>query len=287
MKKIPVSIKELLPSRPDEAHKGMMGHVFILAGSLGFSGAAVLTAWGALRSGAGLVTLGIPRSLNSIIAVKLTEAMTYPLPETRNQSLSIKAENRILDFCRQVNVVALGPGLSKNKETVSLVQRLIGKITRPLVLDADGINALQGKAEILLKRKAATIITPHPGEMSRLLNIPVKEIQNHRKRITRETASKLKTVVILKGHNTVVAAPSGEVFVNSTGGPAMATGGMGDVLTGVVAALMSQGLSPFSASKLAVYIHGLAADWVVKEKGSRGIIASDVIDKLPLALKSD
>ena len=276
-----------MPPRSQGAHKGMMGHVFILAGSLGLTGASVLSSLGALRSGAGLVTLGIPKSLNAIVAVKLTEAMTLPLQETSRQSLSLKAEREILNFSKRVNAVALGPGLSQNKSTVNLIKQLIKKINLPLVIDADGINALNGEPKILLQREAATIITPHPGEMSRLINFSVKKVQANRRQIARKVASQFKTVVILKGHNTVIATPEGETFINPTGGPGMASGGMGDVLTGIVASFLAQGLPPLAASKLAVYVHGLAADWLVKKKGLRGIIASDVVDRLPLVLKSN
>ncbi len=285
--KLPEEIKKLLPPRPQEAHKGMMGHVFILAGSLGLTGASVLSSLGALRSGAGLVTLGIPKSLNAIVAVKLTEAMTLPLQETSRQSLSLKAEREILNFSKRVNAVALGPGLSQNKSTINLIKQLIKKINLPLVIDADGINALNGEPEILLQREAVTIITPHPGEMSRLINFSVKKVQANRRQIARKVASQFKTVVILKGHNTVITTPKGETFINSTGGAGMASGGMGDVLTGIVASFLAQGLPPLAASKLAVYVHGLAADWLVKEKGVRGIIASDVVDKLPFVLKNN
>ncbi|MEA3369618.1 MAG: NAD(P)H-hydrate dehydratase [Candidatus Ratteibacteria bacterium] len=285
--KLPPEMRKLLPPRPREAHKGTTGHVFILAGSLGLTGAAVLSALGALRSGAGLVTLGIPKSLNVIVAVKLTEAMTLPLPETSGQTLSLKAEREILNFSKRINVVALGPGLSQNKATVNLIKQLIKKINVPLVIDADGINALSGEPEILLQRKAATIITPHPGEMSRLIGFSVKKIQANRRQIARKVASQFKIVVILKGRNTVIATPKGETFINPTGGAGMASGGMGDVLTGIVASFLAQGLLPLAASKLAVYAHGLAADWLVKKKGLRGIIASDVVDKLPFVLKNN
>lgn len=285
--KLPPEMRKLLPSRPREAHKGMTGHVFILAGSIGLTGASVLSALGALRSGAGLVTLGIPKSLNAIVAVKLTEAMTLPLPETSGQTLSLKAERKILNFSKRVNAVALGPGLSQNKATVNLIKQLIKKINVPLVIDADGINALSGEPKILLQRKAATIITPHPGEMSRLINFSVKKIQANRRQIARKVASQFKIVVILKGRDTVIATPKGETFINPTGGAGMASGGMGDVLTGMVASFLAQGLNPLAASKLAVYAHGLAADWLVKEKGLRGIIASDVVDKLPFVLKNN
>lgn len=285
--KLPPEMRKLLPSRPREAHKGMTGHVFILAGSIGLTGASVLSALGALRSGAGLVTLGIPKSLNAIVAVKLTEAMTLPLPETSGQTLSLKAERKILNFSKRVNAMALGPGLSQNKATVNLIKQLIKKINVPLVIDADGINALSGEPKILLQRKAATIITPHPGEMSRLIDFSVKKIQANRRQIARKVASQFKTVVILKGRDTVIATPKGETFINPTGGAGMASGGMGDVLTGIVASFLAQGLNPLAASKLAVYAHGLAADWLVKEKGLRGIIASDVVDKLPFVLKNN
>ena len=286
MNRLPKEIKKLLPPRRREFHKGEAGHVFVLAGSLGLTGASILASLAALRSGAGLVTLGIPKSLNAIVASRVTEAMTLPLPETKEKTLSLKGERIILSFCRKVKAVALGPGLSQNKGTKSLIKELIGKIKLPLVIDADGINALADEPRILKKRSFPTVITPHPGEMSRLINIPVKKIQADRCRIAKKTASLFNVVVILKGYQTVVATPEGKLFLNPTGNPGMASGGMGDVLTGMIASFLAQGLSPFPAGKLAVYVHGLAADWVREAKGLRGLIATDIIEQIPFILKN-
>ncbi len=279
----------LLLHRKPNAHKGDFGHIFILAGSARFSGAAVLCCYAAMRAGAGLITLGIPKSLNSaIIKIKPKEIMTFPLPETSDGTLSLSGYKKIKDFVKNTDVLVVGPGLTQNKSTQGLVRRAISKIGKPMVIDADGLNALVGHLEMLHAARCtlhAKILTPHPGEMARLMGISIKKVQDNREDITKKFAKDYKVTVVLKGYNTVVADYHGNLYINKTGNPGMATAGSGDVLTGMIAAFLAQGLSAFKAAKYAVYLHGLAGDLAVKEKTQIGMIASDIIDKIPEAIK--
>jgi NAD(P)H-hydrate epimerase len=269
-------------------HKGDFGHIFILAGSPRFSGAAVLCAEAVMRSGAGLVTLGIPGKLSyAIIKIKPKEVMTLPLPETREGTLSLAGYKKIKDFSQDIDVLVIGPGLTKNKSTQNLVRKVVSKINKPMVIDADGINALVSHLKILTTndQRATTILTPHPGEMARLLGISIKKVQDNRKEVAKKFAQDYKATIVLKGRNTVVADYKGNLYINKTGNPGMATAGSGDVLTGMIAAFLGQGLDNFSAAKYAVYLHGLAGDLAAKEKTQLGLIASDIIDKIPEAIK--
>jgi len=278
----------LLRRKPN-AHKGDFGHIFILAGSGRFSGAAVLCSEAAMRSGAGLVTLGIPKSLNSaIIKIKPKEIMTFPLPETSDGTLSLSGYKKIKDFVKNTDVLVVGPGLTQNKSTQTLVRKVISNINKPTVIDADGINALVGHLKILRTTNhepRTTILTPHPGEMARLMGVSIKKVQDNREDITKKFVKDYKVTVVLKGYNTVVADYHGNLYINKTGNPGMATAGSGDVLTGTIAAFLGQGLDAFNASKYAVYLYGLAGDLAAKEKTQIGMIASDIIDKIPEAIK--
>ena len=272
----------LLRRSPD-AHKGNFGHIFILASSARFSGAGVLCAEAALRSGAGLVTLGIPKSLNTaMIKIKPKEVMILPLAETKEGTLSINAYQKIKDFTNNIDVLAIGPGLTENRSTQSLVRKVIFNINRPTVIDADGLNALIGHLDLLRVMK---ILTPHPGEMARLLGVSIKKVQGHRKETAQKFAKVHKATIVLKGHNTMVVDDKGNLYINKTGNPGMATAGSGDVLTGMIAAFLGQGLDAFNAAKYAVYLHGLAGDLAAKEKTQLGMIASDIIEKIPEAIK--
>lgn len=276
-----------LPSRllrrKSNAHKGDFGHIFIIAGSRRYSGAAVLCAEAALRSGAGLVTLGLPKSLSAaIIRIKPKEVMLVPLAETREGTLSLDGYRKIKDFIENSDVSVVGPGLSQNKTTQSLARKIIANTNKTVVIDADGLNALAGYPDLL---GATKILTPHPGEMARLLGISVKRVQSDRENIAKDFASKYKVTLILKGHKTVVADYKGHIYINKTGNPGMATAGSGDVLTGMVAAFLGQGLDGFNAAKYAVYLHGLAGDLAAGEKTQISLIASDIIDKIPAAIK--
>ena len=278
--------KAILPARKLDTHKGDYGHVFILAGSIGLTGAAYLASSACLLSGSGLVTLGIPESLNSIMEVKLTEVMTKPLAQTKQLTLSLAALAQIKKILPEIDALAIGPGLSRNPQTQSLVRKLLSILTKPAVLDADGINALIGKLRILRNLKSELVITPHPGEISRLLNLRIGQVQKNRAKIAKDFARKYNVVVVLKGHRSVVVDRNGQVYINETGNPGMASGGCGDVLTGMVAAFLGQGVDSFTAAKLAVYLHGLAGDYAAKEKGEISLTATNILDKLPQAFKS-
>jgi len=283
--KIPSDIRKLLPNRRPDTHKGDYGHVFVIAGSAGMTGAAALASTGALLSGSGLVTLGIPKSLNPIMEAKLTEVMTKPLPETDDQTLSEGAFSKIIKFAEKVNCVAIGPGLSRNSSTEKLVKELVVSLDKPMVLDADGINALEGNARILSSAKAPIVVTPHPGEMARLVSLSREAIVKAKEKVAKNFASKYNVVCVLKGHRTVVAGPKGKTYVNLTGNPGMASGGAGDVLIGMIASFIGQGIKPFDAARLGVFLHGLAGDLAAKEKGEASLIASDILEKLPEAIK--
>jgi NAD(P)H-hydrate epimerase len=275
-----------LPRRRPDAHKGDCGRVVVLAGSVGLTGAATLCASAAVRAGAGLVTVGAPASLNDILEVKLTEAMTVPLPEVRRRRcLSLRARGEVRRLAERADAVALGPGIGTHRETAELVHRLLADIPAPLVLDADGLNALEGRPELLRSRHEPTIITPHPGEFSRLTGRPTPDLLADPIGCARAFAVSHGVVVALKGAPTVVADPSGAVFVNPTGNAGMATGGAGDVLTGVIAALVGQGLGPEAAARLGVFLHGAAGDLARDRRGEVGLAAGDLVEALPEAVK--
>jgi len=273
-----------LAGRPRDAHKGDFGHVLVIAGSRGMSGAAVLCCRAALRAGAGLVTLGTPRSQQPIAASQMAEAMTLPLAETPAGSIDFSAREAILERLGEFNVVAMGPGLSRDEATARLVRALVPEIGAALVLDADGLNALAGSPQILARRRSETVIAPHPGEMARLMAIDAAAVQADRAGVARRAAEATGAVVALKGAGTVVT-DGARVYVNETGNPGMATGGSGDVLTGIVAGLLAQGLDAFGAAALGVHLHGSAGDMAAKKLGEISLVAGDLIDFLPAAVK--
>ena len=275
----------LLPPRKPDTHKGDVGRVFLLAGSRELSGAAALCTNGALRVGAGLVTLGLPKSLHAPMVEKLTEAMFKVLPQTKEGTLSVQAFPEILSTIERMDAVAIGPGLSQHPQTKALVRQLLPKITKPLVLDADGLNALAEDVGLLKKLLLPIILTPHPGEMGRLIRQSANEVQRDRERTAVEFAKLHKVIVVLKGHGTVVASYDGAVYINETGNPGMASGGFGDVLTGMIVGLLGQKLSLYDAARLGVYLHGLAGDLAANERGDVGLLASDLLDRIPLAIR--
>ncbi|MBI4744364.1 MAG: NAD(P)H-hydrate dehydratase [Actinobacteria bacterium] len=279
-------IKRILPERPPDIHKKKCGQVLVIAGSIGMTGAAVLTAESALRSGAGIVMLGVPKSLNSIFEQKLTEVMTIPLDETFNHALGIEAFDQIVELSGSFDVVVIGPGLSLDPSTVLLVRRLIKEINLPIVLDADGLNAMVGEEKKFAKRLAPTIITPHPGELSRLLKTTSDEIQQDRITFVKQAAKEWNVVVVLKGAHTIIGSPDGEIKINITGNSGMATAGTGDVLTGLIGGFLAQKLSPLNASVLGTYLHGLAGDIGVEKTTEYCLVASDLIKYLPKAIKA-
>ena len=283
-----IKIEDILanfPKRAPDANKRDFGHVLIIAGSSGYTGAAYLTSQAALLSGSGLVTLAAGKSICDILSTKLTEVMVKPFFETRDYSLSLLAEKELLNFLQRCSSVAIGPGISQNKETQALVRSLLGKIDKPIVLDADGINAFVTHSDLLNKAAAPLILTPHIGEMARLLEKNIEEVKNNRKDIALEFAHKYNIVLALKGHETIVAKPDGTFYINATGNVGMASGGTGDVLTGIITSFVGQGMDAFNAAAAGVYFHGLAGDIAAKEKGNLSLIATDLLNKLPEALK--
>ncbi len=274
---------QLLKRKPD-AHKGDYGHLLVLGGSLGLSGAVCLCAEAALRIGAGLVTAGIPGSLNNIFEVKLTEVMSLPLAD-RGGALSREAFKDIKKFLDKIDLIVLGPGAGLKDSTKELVVRVIKEIDKPMIVDADGLTALASNLKILSKRKAnSLILTPHPGEFSRLLKLDIGKIKERRKELVKKFALRYNLILILKGKNTLVSDGK-RIFENNTGNPGMATAGTGDVLTGIVAGLLAQGIGQFEAAKTGVYLHGLAGDYAARDKTENCLIASDIIEYLPKAIK--
>lgn len=281
-----------MPPRPPSSHKGSYGRVLVVAGSTGMTGAAALASEAALRAGAGLVTLATPKHLNPILESLLPEVMTLPLPETDAGSLSVSATSTILEFAvKTKSILAIGPGLSQHPETVSLVHQLIREnreqgLDLRMVIDADGLNALAQVRETISFLNSETVLTPHPGEMARLTNTSVPVLEKDRISTAQQFASQYGVTLVFKGVPTVTGDPNGNLWVNSTGNPGMATGGMGDVLTGIIAGLMAQGISSENAAALGVYLHGLAGDIVAERSGMPGLIASDVLKAVPGAISS-
>lgn len=277
-------VKPLFPSRPPDAHKGSYGHLLIVAGSQGKTGAAALAAMAALRSGVGLATVVAPASQQPIIAALGMEFMTEPLPETAAQSLSLKVKDRIVELARKADAVAVGPGLSLDPETQALVRELVRDLECPLVVDADGLSALVDHLEIVGQARFPRCLTPHPGEMARMLQASVAQVQSDRIETARAFSSRFGAFLALKGAGSVIGEPGGRVFINPTGNPGMATGGSGDVLTGMAGAFLARGFMPLQALQAAVYLHGLAGDLARDEKGEEGLIAGDILEAIPAAI---
>jgi hydroxyethylthiazole kinase-like uncharacterized protein yjeF len=267
-------MRELVPARASDSHKGDFGRVLVIAGSVGRTGAAHLAAIGALRSGAGLVTVATPRSCLPIVAAMGPEYMTEGLDETAAGTIDFGALDRVLDF--KADVIAVGPGLGQSPGTAAFVHGLLERAGVPLVLDADALNAFTGDPERLVGRDGLdVVITPHPGEMARLLNVSVEAVQHDRMRYATEFAANHRVHVVLKGHRTIVAGPEGRAFINLTGNSGMATGGTGDLLTGMIAAWFGQLLDAEAACKLAVYLHGTAGDLAEADEGEVALVAGD------------
>ncbi|MBH0198133.1 MAG: NAD(P)H-hydrate dehydratase [Nitrospira sp.] len=283
----PASVRAVLPARRPASHKGTFGHAGIIAGSVGKTGAAAMAAKAALRIGTGLVTVAVPAGVNDVLESKLLEAMTIPMPDTKARTFSRSALDRLKTFITTRTAVAIGPGLSTHPETVELVQALMKDLDRPAVLDADALNALAGRASVLTACKTPPILTPHPGEMARLeANATPQSINADRIGTAVRFARERGTFVVLKGARTVVARPDGAAAICPTGNPGMATAGTGDVLTGMIVGLLAQGLAPWDAACAGTYLHGCAGDLAAADKGHAGLIAGDVIEQIPYALKT-
>jgi NAD(P)H-hydrate epimerase len=278
-------VRRWFPPRPADAHKGTFGHLLVVAGSTGKTGAAALAGRAALRSGVGLCTIAAPASQQPIVAALGVEYMTEPLADTGAGTLSLKARERIVELAARVDAVALGPGLSTDPETQELVRALVAEVPRPMVIDADGLNALAGHLPVLAHAAGPRILTPHPGEMARLLGDSTAHVQANRLDGARAFALRHRVVLLLKGARTVIAAPDGGVFVNPTGNPGMASGGSGDVLTGLTGALLARGLDALTAAQAGCFLHGHAGDLVASRRGEEGMIAGDLVEAIPEAFR--
>jgi len=274
-----------LPPRRADSHKGDYGRALLVGGSRGMSGAISLAGKAALRSGAGLATLAVPRTIQDVVAAFESSYMTRGLTDADGR-ISASAADEVIELSKRMTAVAVGPGLGRSDALTSFVGRLYREIHKPIVIDADGLFAVAEQSDLLEQPGGPRIITPHPGEFARLTGEPYKAAQRTEAaaRLARRDP-KNKTVVVLKGHRTVVTDGS-RMSLNQTGNPGMATGGTGDVLTGIITALLCQGLSPFDAARLGVHIHGLAGDLAAEELGQVSMIASDLLDYLPKAFRS-
>jgi NAD(P)H-hydrate epimerase len=273
----------LLPPRPRDVHKGSFGHVLVLAGSRGKTGAALLAAEASVRGGAGLTTLAVPETLQAVLQGQVREVMTATVPDGGAGTASLGDGHRLDALLADRAAVVCGPGLGLDEATRALVAHTVRHAAAPLVLDADGLNLVAG-TDLLRRRPGPTVVTPHPGEMARLLETDTVEVQRDRLGAAREFAASQGVVVVLKGARTIVAHPDGSAAISPSGNPGMASGGMGDVLAGLIGALVAQRLAPYDAAVLGVFAHGAAADAVVAERGEVGLAASDVLHALPPAL---
>jgi len=268
-----------------DSHKGDYGHLFIIGGSPGLTGAVCLSGLAALRSGCGLATIGIPESLNQIIEIKLTEVMSFSLPETKEHTFSASALTKTQKFIKgKADGVVIGPGISLKTETQQFVKKIIQITEKPLVIDADAIKIISSDISILKKKKTPAILTPHPGEMGYLIKKPTSEIQKDRVNCAKKFASEFGVIVILKGYKTIITDGK-NIHINLTGNSGMATAGSGDVLSGIIGSFLVQGIDPFQSAKLGVHIHGLAGDLAAKEIGETSLIASDLIEYFPHVFK--
>ena len=281
----PRIIASHLAGRAADTHKGSYGHLLVVAGGLGKTGAGVLASLAALRSGAGLVSYALPHSLNAAMEAKLTEVMTITLPEAEEGVLGADAAKRVMEWIEGKDALILGPGLGTHPETVRCVHDILRQVRLPVVLDADGLNALAIAPHSLGNIQAPLILTPHPGELARLRQTTTAAIQADRLTAARETAQAYDAVVVLKGAHTIIAEPEGALHINLTGNPGMAAAGSGDVLSGVIGALLGQGYTPSVAARIGVHVHGLAGDLAAATLGERSLMAGDLVDTLPHAFQ--
>jgi hydroxyethylthiazole kinase-like uncharacterized protein yjeF len=278
-------LADTLGIRPVASHKGDYGHCVLLSGSIGKAGAAILAARAAVRGGAGLVTVATPEMLVQTVDLGSLESMTLPVEVDEDRGLAETTLEQLLEFSRDKQVLAIGPGLGTERSTTQVVQGLVNRCETPIVLDADGLNAFSGALDKIGEGAGPRVLTPHPGELARLLGSTAAEVQEDRVANAREAAARSRSVVVLKGAQSLVAAPDGAVFVNPTGNPGMATGGSGDVLTGLIAAFIAQGHDPLIAACLGVYVHGAAGDLEAEEVGEVSLAAGDILNSIPHALQ--
>ncbi|AOY76319.1 bifunctional ADP-dependent NAD(P)H-hydrate dehydratase/NAD(P)H-hydrate epimerase [Clostridium formicaceticum] len=267
----------VLSKRYGDTHKGSYGRAFIIAGSVGMSGAAILASKTALRCGAGLLRTAVPESLIPILENQLIEGITVPVKEMLDKG--------IINYLKEENVVAIGPGCGRSQEFEEILHTVITSARLPLVIDADGLNLLANNIHLLKDLKAPCIITPHPGEMSRLTGLSIQEVNDHRLEVAKNFSEKWGVITLLKGARTVITDPQGQIFINRTGNPGMATAGSGDVLTGMITGLLSQGVEPLQAAIVSAYLHGKAGDRAAEELGEYSMLAGDIIDQVPFVIQ--
>ncbi|HHV34309.1 MAG TPA: NAD(P)H-hydrate dehydratase [Syntrophomonadaceae bacterium] len=284
-------VARVFPVRLPTQHKGDFGHVVVIGGTRGYTGAAALASNAALRGGAGLVTAVIPEQLYPVAAVKLTEAMTYPAPGSKGGGFSSRCRGSIQQILDKAAVLAVGPGFGQEEETAEFLEDLLLNTSIPLVLDADALNILARKKHLLTdvslaEQRQQWVLTPHPGEMARLCGVSISEIQADRLECAAQASREWGVVVVLKGARTIIAGPEGPLFINPTGNPGLASGGTGDVLAGLIASFMAQGLNAEEAAYCGVFIHGQAADQIAINKGGTGMIAGDLLEEIPVVIEN-
>lgn len=270
-------------NRPDDSNKGTLGSLLCICGSYGMAGAAIMAGKAALRCGIGLLKIAVPKSIYPVCATNILESVYYPLEETSNGVISSKNTDFLLEMCEKSSAVVIGCGLSVCDDTKNLVQSVITNCEKPLVIDADALNCICNKPEILKNLKAPAIITPHPGEMARLLHSTPKTVNSNRENTAINFAKKFGVVTVLKGAGTIIASPDGEVYINYTGNSGMATGGSGDVLSGIIGSLLAQGASPINAAAAGVFLHGTIGDLAAEKLGKISMLPTDMIDMIPTA----
>lgn len=270
-------------NRPDDSNKGTLGSLLCICGSYGMAGAAIMAGKAALRCGIGLLKIAIPKSIYPVCATNILESVYYPLEETSNGVISSKNTDFLLEMCEKSSAVVIGCGLSVCDDTKNLVQSVITNCEKPLVIDADALNCICNKPEILKNLKVPAIITPHPGEMARLLHSTPKTVNSNRGNTAIDFAKKFGVVTVLKGAGTIIASPDGEVYINHTGNSGMATGGSGDVLSGIIGSLLAQGASPINAAAAGVFLHGTIGDLAAEKLGKISMLPTDMIDMIPTA----
>ncbi|MBD9050601.1 NAD(P)H-hydrate dehydratase [Ruminococcus sp.] len=270
-------------NRPDDSNKGTLGSLLCICGSYGMAGAAIMAGKAALRCGIGLLKIAIPKNIYPVCATNILESVYYPLEETSNGVISSKNTDFLLEMCEKSSAVVIGCGLSVCDDTKNLVQSVITNCEKPLVIDADALNCICNKPEILKNLKAPAIITPHPGEMARLLHSTPKTVNSNRENTAIDFAKKFGVVTVLKGAGTIIASPDGEVYINHTGNSGMATGGSGDVLSGIIGSLLAQGAAPINAAAAGVFLHGTIGDLAAEKLGKISMLPTDMIDMIPTA----
>ena len=270
-------------NRPDDSNKGTLGSLLCICGSYGMAGAAIMAGKAALRCGIGLLKIAVPKSIYPVCATNILESIYYPLEETSNGVISSKNTDFLLEMCEKSSAVLIGCGLSVCDDTKNLVQSVITNCEKPLVIDADALNCICNKPEFLKNLKVPAIITPHPGEMARLLHSTPKTVNLNRENTAIDFAKKFGVVTVLKGAGTIIASPDGEVYINHTGNSGMATGGSGDVLSGIIGSLLAQGASPINAAAAGVFLHGTIGDLAAEKLGKISMLPTDMIDMIPTA----